>query len=145
MVSWHFPILKAHSTCPLFTRHAWKQWSLDLPKCFFCWCCWHLAGTKRVVLFWEDVENGGQENHLRHDVLLAVGMLYYFNGFLNEGVQLCMGCKYVSSPCFSLARFLVYDLLEVSVKRELTVTHKTRTFSTLFISYKMHLLDSSFI
>ena len=33
---------------------------------------------------------------------------------LNEGVQLCMGCKslrYVSSPCFSLARFLVYDLL----------------------------------
>ena len=36
-------------------------------------------------------------------------------------------------------------LIEVSVKRELTVTHKTRTFSTLFISYKMHVLDSSFI
>lgn len=62
-------------------------------------------------MLYEDVEDGGQGNHLRNDVSLAVGMLYYFNGFLNEGVQLCMGCKYVSSPCFSLARFLGYDLL----------------------------------
>ena len=65
-----------------------------------------------------------------------------------ENRSLYRGLRYVEVRFIEVPLYVTsveYKSTMQSVKRELTVTHKTRVFSTLFISYKMHLLDSSFI